>query len=172
VSKKPYRCTIPDQHEIESQVSELLRNRLIEESDSPFASPVTLAYKKEDGRRTRLCIDFRELNKLVVPESQPFPRIEDMVVKAGNCKWVSTFDISSAFWSILIKEGDKKKTAFVTQNGHFQWTRLPFGLKISTSIFQRVLSNLIRRAELSEFCVNYIDDILIFSENFEDHLNR
>lgn len=86
VSKKPYRCSIPDQREIESQITKLLDARLIEESSSPFGAPVTLAYKKEDGRKTRLCIDFRELNKLVVPEAQPFPRIEDIMVKAGNCK--------------------------------------------------------------------------------------
>ena len=170
VAKKPYRCTFPDQKEIDSQITRLLERGLIEESSSPFASPVTLAYKKEDGRRTRLCVDFRELNKLVVPESQPFPRIEDIVVKAGQCCWFSTFDINSAFWSIPIREKDRKKTAFVTQNGHFQWTRLPFGLSISLAVFQRILSNLIRKSNLSKFCINYIDDILVFSKTFEEHV--
>lgn len=170
VAKKPYRCSLPDQKEIESQISELLKKGLIEESCAAFASPVTLAFKKEEGRRSRLCIDYRDLNKLVVPEPQPFPRIEDIVVKAGNCKWFSTLDINSAFWSIPVRERDRPKTAFVTQTGHFQWTCLPFGLKISPSIFQRCLANIIRRNKLQSFCTNYIDDILIFSETFENHM--
>uniref|UniRef100_T1HT13 RNA-directed DNA polymerase n=1 Tax=Rhodnius prolixus TaxID=13249 RepID=T1HT13_RHOPR len=86
ISKKPYRCSIPDRQEIESQITKLLEAGLIEESESPFAAPVTLAYKKEDGRRSRLCIDFRDLNKILVPESQPFPIIEDIIVKTRNCK--------------------------------------------------------------------------------------
>lgn len=154
IAKKPYRCSIPDQIEIESQISKLLENGLIEESCSPFSAPVTLVYKKEDGRRSRLCIDFRELNKLVIPEAAPFPRIEDITVKAGNSKFFSAFDINSAFWSIPLREKDRMKTAFVTQNGHFQFRVLPFGLKNSPAIFQRILTNIIRRHNLSRFCVH------------------
>ena len=133
---------------------------------------MTLAFKKEDGRRSRVCIYFRNLNKLVVPEPQPFPRIEDIVVKAGSCNWFSTLDVNSAFWSIPIRESDKEKTAFVTQHGHFQWNRSPFGLKSSPAINQRVLSGIIRKNRLSAFCVNYIDDILVFSRSSEDHLSH
>lgn len=172
VSKKPYRCSIPDQKEIETQITELLKRNLIEESSSPFAAPVTLAFKKDAGQKNRLCIDFRELNKLVVPEPQPFPRIDDIVVMAGGCKWFTTLDINSAFWSIPIREKDRKKTAFVTQKGHYQWICLPFGLKISPAIFQRILANLIRKNELNGFCINYIDDILIFSKTFNEHMKH
>lgn len=156
ISKKPYRCSIPDEREIECQNTKLPEGGLIEESQSPYAAPVTLAFKKEEGRRSRLCIDFRELNKILVPESQPFPRIEDIIVKTRNCKWYSVLDINSAFWSVPIKLKDHYKTVLVTQTGHYQWKRLPFGLKISPSIFQRVLSTTIRRQGLSDFCVNYI----------------
>lgn len=86
ISKKPYRCSIPDQEEIDNQVNNLLEANLIEESTSPYAAPVTLAFKKEDGRRSRLCIDFRGLNEILVPEPQPFPRIEDTIIKTRNCK--------------------------------------------------------------------------------------
>lgn len=172
ISKKPYRCSISDEREIENQITKLLEAGFIEESQSPYAAPVTLAFKKEDGKRSRLCIDFRELNKLLVPESQPFPRIEDIIVKARNCTWYSVFDINSAFWSIPIRTKDRYKTAFVTQNGHYQWKRLPFGLKISPAIFQRVLATTIRRYSLQDCCINYIDDILVFSSNFEEHLDN
>lgn len=168
--KRPYRCTTEDRREIESQVSKLLEKNLIEESYSPFAAPVTLAYKKEDEKKTRLCIDFRELNKIVVPQSQPFPLIEDLMIKTVNCEYFSTFDINSAFWSIPLKIQDRYKTAFVTQEGHFQWTCLPFGLKTAPAIFQRILGNIIRKHRLSSFAVNFIDDILVFSRTFEDHI--
>lgn len=172
VAKKPYRCSLPDQKEIESQISKLLKSKLIENSCSPYASPVTLAYKKEDKRRSRLCIDYRDLNKLIVPESQPFPRIDDILVKTKNCRWYTVVDLNSAFWSIPISKKDRYKTAFVTQNGHFQWCCLPFGLKNSPAIFQRVLSNVIRENNLDKFCSNYIDDIIIFSETFQNHIQH
>lgn len=171
-SKRPYRCSIEDKKEIEEQVAKLLGKNLIEESYSPFAAPVTLAFKKEDNKKTRLCIDFRDLNKIVVPQAQPFPLIEDLTTKTRNSKYFSTLDINSAFWSIPLRIEDRKKTAFVTQEGHYQWTCLPFGLKTSPAIFQRILSNILRKYNLTEFAVNYIDDILIFSKSFSEHINH
>ncbi len=173
VSRKPYRATIVDQREIESQINELLKAGLIEESTSPFGAPVTLAYKKQaDGTKlkNRLCIDYSQLNKIVVPESQPFPRIEDLIVKAGDCHWFSVLDINSAFWSVPVRHKDKYKTAFVTLTGHYNWNCLPFGLKTSPAIFQRILRNVLKKNDLDEFAVNYIDDILVFSVSFEQHL--
>lgn len=172
VAKKPYRCTIPDQQEIESQISNLLKADLIEESTSPFASPVTLAYKREENKKTRLCIDFRDLNRLVVPEPQPFPLIEDLITKTRGCRWFTALDINSAFWSIPIRVKDRYKTAFVTQEGHWQWKVLPFGLKTSPTIFQRILSNIIRKNGLRDFSTCYMDDILIFSRTFEAHIQH
>lgn len=166
------RCTIEDKKEIEEQVSKLLEKNLIEESYSPFAAPVTLAYKKYENRRSRLCINFRDLNKIVVPQSQPFPLIEDLMVKTRNCKFFSTLDINSASWSIPWRISDRQKTAFITQGGHFQWTCLPFGLKTSPAIFQRILSNIIRKHKFTDFAINYIDDILIFSRTFSEHITH
>lgn len=171
-SKRPYKCNMEDRKEIEIQIAKLLGKNLIEESYSPFAAPVTLVYKKEENKKNRLCIDFRELNKIVIPQSQPFPLIGDLMVKTRNCKYFSTLDINSAFWSIPLRIEDRKKNAFVTQEGHFQWTCLPFGLKTSPAIFQRILSNIIRRHKLTDFAVNYIDDILIFSKTFDDHIHH
>lgn len=170
ISKRPYRCTIEDKKEIEKQIAKLLEKNIIEESYSPFAAPVTLAYKREENKRSRLCIDFRDLNKIVVPQSQPFPLIEDLMVKTRDCKFFSTLDLNSAFWSIPLRVNDRYKTAFVTQEGHFQWTCLPFGLKTSPAIFQRIMCNIIRKHKLGEFTVSYIDDILLFSKSFSDHI--
>ena len=107
----------------------MLKRGIIEESYSPFAAPVTLAYKKEENKKSRLCIDFRELNKIVIPMPQPFPLIDDLLTKTVNCKYFTTLDINSAFWAIPLRILDRHKTGFVTQEGHYQWTCLPFGLK-------------------------------------------
>lgn len=171
-SKRPYRCTIEDKKEIENQIAKLLEKKIIEESYSPFAAPVTLAYKRDENKKSRLCIDFRDLNKIVVPQSQPFPLIEDLIVKTRDCKYFSTLDLNSAFWSIPLRVTDRHKTAFVTQEGHFQWTCLPFGLKTSPAIFQRIMCNIIRKHKLGEFTVGYIDDILLFSKSFSDHVTH
>ena len=171
-SKRPYRCSIADKKEIEIQIAKLLNKNIIEESYSPFAAPVTLAYKREENKKSRLCIDFRDLNKLVIPQSQPFPLIEDLILKTRDCKFFSTLDLNSAFWSIPLRVSDRHKTAFVTQDGHFQWTCLPFGLKTSPAIFQRIMSNIIRKHKLGDFTVSYIDDILIFSKSFTEHVTH
>lgn len=171
-SRRPYRCNIDDKKEIEKQIAKLLEKNLIEESYSPFAAPVTLAYKKDEGKKSRLCIDFRDLNKNIIPQAQPFPLIDDIILRARDCKYYTTLDINSAFWSIPLRIKDKSKTGFITQERHFQWTCLPFGLKTSPAIFQRILSNILRKHGLTEYAVNYIDDILIHSPSFEEHLKH
>lgn len=133
---------------------------------------LTLVYQKYENKKSRLCVDFTELNNLIVSESQPFPLTSDLIVKTRDCKWFSIFDINSAFWSIPLRSKDCYKIGFVTQNGHYNWKCLPFGLKITPAIFQRILRNIIRRNKLGSFFFNYIDDILIFSVTFEDHLEH
>lgn len=172
VTCRPYKCSIPDDEEIRNQIKALLQAKIIEDSDSPFASPVTLAFKKEENKKSRLCIDFRKLNKLVVPEVFPFPTIQDVIDKVVNCEYFTVLDINSAFWCITLKEEDREKTSFITRYGKFMFKVLPFGLKNAPATFQRILSNIIRRNGLDEFCINYIDDILIFSQTWEDHLNH
>lgn len=171
-NKRPYRCSIKDRIEIEKQVAELLKHGLIEESYGPFAAPVTLAYKREEGKKNRLCVDFRDLNKIIIPQFQPFPLIEDLMLQTTNCKYFTSLDINSAFWSIPLRISDRTKTGFVTQEGHYQWTCLPFGLKTAPAIFQRILRNIIKKHNLSGFANNYIDDILIFSKTFDEHITH
>lgn len=93
-------------------------------------------------------------------------------MKAGNCKWYTVLDVNSAFWTIPIKKEDRMKTAFVTHEGHYQWLRIPFGLKTAPAIFQRILGNTLQKNKLTDFCTCYIDDILIFSKTFEEHLKH
>lgn len=174
VAKKPYRCSLEDQEEIERQCKELLRFVMITESKSPFASPVTMQFKK-DGlsntkTKTRMCVDYRELNKLIIPESQPFPLIDEILVKTRGCSWFSALDINAAFWSIPIRTKDRHKSAFITQHGHYEWRSMPFGLKIAPAAFQRILSGIIKRHNLDNFSSNYLDDVLVFSRSFDEHV--
>lgn len=176
VAKKPYRCTYDDQAEIDRQVNELLKYGIITESRSPYASPVTMQFKKVGlgpiKEKTRMCVDFRELNKIVVPENQPFPLIDEIITKSRGCMWYSALDINLAFWSIPIRKKDRPKTSFVTQNSQYEWRFMPFGLRTAASTFQRILAGILRRRKLSDFCVNYLDDILVFSNSFEEHVRH
>ena len=174
VAKKPYRCSFTDQQEIDRQCQELLRKGMICESTSPFAAPVTLQYKK-DGLgahkiKTRMCCDYRELNKLIIPESHPFPLIDDIIVKTQGCSWFSAFDINAAFHSIPIDPKHRHRSAFVTQSAHYEWCSMPFGLKTSSAVFQRIISGIIRRYKMTDYAESYLDDILVFSKTFEEHL--
>jgi transposase InsO family protein len=176
VAFKPYRCTYADQQEIDKQCNELLSRGMISQSTSAYASPVTLQYKKDglgaSKSKTRLCVDYRSLNKLIIPESQPFPLIDEIVAKTRGCFWFSAFDINAAFHSIPVKESDRYKTAFITQSGHFEWNFMPFGVKVAPSVFQRVLSSIIHKYGLADFVVNYLDDLLVFSKTFEEHMTH
>ena len=145
IARKPYKCSFEDREEIERQIDELEKAGLIEESSSPYSAPVLLVFKKEEGRKSRLCIDYKELNKILVPESQPFPRIDDLTVKVRDCRFFTKLDVNSAFWSIPVREKHRLKTAFVTHHGHWQWKRLPFGLKTAPSIFQISLTSVLRK---------------------------
>lgn len=119
-----------------------------------------------------MCIDFKELNKIIVPQTYPFPLINDIIVRTKGCKWFTALDINSAFWSIPVRIKDRHKTAFITQHNHWQWTCLPFELKIAPATYQRIMSGIIKRNNLEKFCISYIDDILISSKTFEEHLEH
>lgn len=170
INSKPYRST---NHEtINSEVQSLLLNNLIRPSYSPYASPVTLAFKKEDNAKTRFCIDYRKLNDKILPDKYPMPRIEDIIDRLHNSKCFSIFDIRSGFWHIKVRESDIPKTAFVTQNGHFEWLVMPFGLKNAPAIFQRTIRNMLEKYSLTNFCHNYMDDIIVFSPDSNTHINH
>ena len=171
VSMRPYKTSLSDEREIENQVKLLLENDLIEETDSPYASPVTLVNKRGEGK-SRLCVDMRNLNKLVVPETHPLLRFEDILDRLRGCTYFTTVDINSAFWTVKLKRKARKRTAFVTNRYHFQWKVLPFGLKTSPAVFQRILASILRKAGLSDFAVNYIDDVLVFSKTYEEHMRH
>ena len=121
--------------EIKQKVNVMLKDGIIEESKSPWSSPVVLVQKK-DGT-TRFCIDYRKLNDVTKKDSFPVPRVDDTLDALGNTKAqiFSTMDLASGYWQLPIAEEDKEKTAFVTQNGTYQFKVLPFGLTGAPAAF-------------------------------------
>ncbi len=138
---RAYRRSELERNEIRKQVGDLLNKGLIRQSTSPWAFPVTLAPKK-DGTK-RLCIDFRKLNAITIDDKQPIPRITDVVDTLLHAKFFTTLDISCGFWHVLMNDSDIEKTAFVTNDGHFEWLTMPFGLKNAPATFQRTIQQIL-----------------------------
>ena len=172
INQKAYRTSTIDQDKIDNQITDLLNRDLIERSTSNYSFPVVLVNKKDDGEKTRLCIDYRKLNSITIPERYPMPNIRDIEDKLLNAEFFSTLDISSGFHHIRVAPEDKTKTAFVTMHEHFQWKVMPFGLKNAPAIFQRIVYNILKRNNLTAFSHNYIDDIIIFSKTTDEHLRH
>lgn len=168
-AKRMYRFTYAEKQEMQAQVTELLEKGLIKYSKSPFgASPIFVT--KKDGAM-RMCIDFRALNELTVKNKSPLPNIEDLFDSLRGAKFFTSLDLKSGFWQIPVKPEDREKTAFMTPFGLFEWTVMPFGLCNAPGTFQtlmnRVLSDMI-----NIYVLVYVDDILIFSKTWEEHLRH
>ncbi|RWS01610.1 Retrotransposable element Tf2 protein type 1-like protein [Dinothrombium tinctorium] len=172
INLRPYRCSQIDQEKIDAQIKVLLEKGLIRKSISPYSFPVTLADKKDEGKRSRLCIDYRKLNQYTIADNYPFPRIEDIVDKIHGSKYFTKLDIASGFLHILIEKSDIHKTAFVTMNEHFEWLVMPFGFRNAPSIFQRIIYSILKKHNLTKFAHNYLDDILIHSKSFKEHIKH
>ncbi|UYV71143.1 hypothetical protein LAZ67_8001868, partial [Cordylochernes scorpioides] len=169
ITIRPYRVPICDQQEIRNQVQQMLENGIIEQSFSPFSSPVTLVTKRDKTKR--FCIDYRKVNELISSDVHPLPRIEDILDRLAQAKYFSTADISSAYWQVPNHPDSRPLLAFATLEGLYQPTRLPFGLKTSPQIYERAISQVLQRHGLD--CVaHYFDDFIIYSNTLEEHQNH
>lgn len=163
---RPYRYTPFQKDEIEKQVAHLLKNNMIQVSTSPFASPVLLV-KKKTGE-WRLCVDFRRLNAYTIKNKFPLSIIEELFEELIGAKWFTTLDLRSGFHQILVKQEDQYKTAFQTHFGHFEYKVMPYGLTGAPTTFQAIMNHILVPL-LRKCVVVFIDDILIYSKNIEDH---
>lgn len=165
--QRAYRTSPEKREEIDRQVATLLADGVIEESCSPWASPVVLV-KKKNGE-WRFCIDYRRLNSVTVKDCHPLPRVDDTLDALAGSLWFSTLDFSNGYWQVEVAEGDREKTAFTTGRGLYQWRSMPMGLTNSPATFQRMME-LVLRGLPWQVCMVYLDDVLIYSPTFEDHL--
>lgn len=171
IFKKNDRIPEAQKQEINSQIAELHRNEIIEPSNSPYNNPIFLVPKKssQDSPKWRLVVDFRALNEKILQDRFPLPRIDDILDALGRAKFFSTLDLQSGFHQVGLKEDSRKFTAFSTHKGHFQFTRLPFGLNISPNSFQRMM--MIALSGLpSDVAFLYIDDIVVIGGSERHHL--
>ena len=147
-------------------MKENLEKGFIRKSTSPAGAPV-LFVKKKDGS-LRLCVDYRKLNDMTIRNSYPLPLIGDLLDRVKGAKVFTKLDLKSAYNLVRIKEGDEYKTAFRTRYGHFEYLVMPFGLKNAPATFQHFINDVLSDY-LDDFVISYIDDILIFSNNIEEH---
>jgi len=153
--------------EIDQQVNELLQNDFIEPAASPWASNVVLVRKKDGSYR--LCVDYRQLNAATYKDSYPLPHIDTCLGSMNGAVWFSTLDLRSGYHNIPIREADRDKTAFITRRGCFRYKVMPFGLTCAPSVFQRLM-DLVLCGLTYETCLVYLDDIIVFSRDFDTHL--
>lgn len=171
VALAPYRTPYWKRSLIDDQVQLLLDQDVIELSMSPWAAPVVLVEKPGQKGKWRLCIDYREMNKVVDTVIWPLPRMDDSIAQVADAKWFTGLDLAWGFWNLPLDERDRYKTAFITETGHYQWKRMPMGWQGAPPNFQRSMDLLLHGIS-GVFALCYIDDLLIFSDTFENHLSH
>jgi len=113
-------------------------------------------------------IDFKRLNAVTIADTYPIPDINSILASLGMAKYFTTLDLTSGFHQIYMLESDTPKTAFSTLNGKYEFLRLPFGLKSAPAAFQRMIDDVLKE-HIGKICYVYIDDIIIFSEDYDSH---
>ena len=148
-------------------VDEMLKNKVIQPSNSPYAAPVILVGKKDGG--IRFCVDYRRLNSCTVRDVYPLPRIDDCLASLRGASYFSTLDAINAYWQIPLAKKDRHKTAFITPDGLYEFLVLPYGLTNAPATFQRFMDSVLAGLKWNILLV-YLDDINVFSSSFEKHL--
>ncbi|XP_057808403.1 uncharacterized protein LOC131022873 [Salvia miltiorrhiza] len=166
ISKTPYRMAPKELEELKIQLQELLDLGFIRPSVSPWGAPV-LFVKKKDGTM-RMCIDYREINKITLKNKYPLPRIEDLFDQLKGASVFSKIDLRSGYHQLKIKQEDIPKTAFRTRYGHYEFVVVPFGLTNAPAVFMDLM-NRVFHPYLDKFVLVFIDDILVYSQNQAEH---
>ena len=169
VSRKPYQIPYAWNNEVKKQIQQMLENGILHPSSSPWNAPVILVRKKDNSMR--FVCDFRGLNDVTKKDAYPLPHICDVIDKIHGAKYWTTLDAASAYWSIPLAEADKEKTAFSVPRGKFEFNVTPYGLCNAGASNQRMID--IKLAGLpSDRILVYMDDIVIFSKTFSEHLKN
>ena len=153
---------------VKDMIDGMLKQGIIEPSEGAWASPIVLARK--DGS-FRFCVDFRRVNDVTKKDVHPLPRIDDALDSLAGAKWFSTLDLACGYWQVEMDPADKEKTSFTTPFGLHQFRVMPFGLSNAPGTFQRLMS-LVLSGLCWSTCLVYLDDIIIFSQTVDEHLQR
>ena len=166
ISIAPYRMTPAELKELKVQMEKLLSKGFVKASTSPWGAPV-LFVKKKDGS-LRLCIDYRQLNKVTIRNQYPLPRIDDLFDQLQGAKVFLKIDLRSWYHQLKVRREDVPKTAFKTRYGHYEFLVMPFGLTNAPAAFMDLM-NRVFGPYLDKFVIVFIDDILVYSSSKEEH---
>ena len=164
----PYRLPHAYRDIVQKELREMLAHGIIEPSTSDWAAPIVLV-KKKDGS-LRLCVDYRRLNSVSKADAYPMPRIDELIDQLGKAQYLSTLDLTKGYWQVPVSADAQQKTAFTTPFGLFEFKRMPFGLQGAPATFQRMMDKLLDG--LGGFARAYIDDLVVFSTSWEEHLQH
>ncbi|KAL5004187.1 hypothetical protein ScPMuIL_017643, partial [Solemya velum] len=172
IKQRAYRLPVHKREEVDKQVESMLEQGIVSPSLSPWASPIVLVEKKHDTHKSyRFCVDYRKLNKVTKVDAYPLPRIDDTIDVLSGSQYFSTLDLASGFWQMGLSEKAKEKTAFTTGYGLYHFNVLPFGLCNAPSSFERLMERVLSGLHW-KICLIYIDDIIIYSQTFDQHMDR
>ena len=163
-----YRVPHTYQVAVHKELREMEQAQIIERSTSPWAAPI-VPVRKKDGSM-RLCVGYRRLNAVSQTDAYPMPRVDELIDRLGGAKFITTLDLSKGYRQVPLRQEDREKTAFITQHGLFQFRVMPFGLQGAPATFQRMMDSLLRGLET--YAVAYLDDVVIHSSTWEDHLQH
>lgn len=162
---RPYPVPHALRETIKDEVKNMMELGVIEESDSPYASPLCIV-KKSDGSN-RCCVDMRKLNQITIFDAEPTPVQDEIFSKLSNDHFFTKIDLSKGYWQVPLTEEAKPMTAFITHDGLYQFKVMAFGLVNSSATFSRIMRKLLRGIK---FVDNYIDDVLIHTPSWEEHI--
>lgn len=164
---RPRRLSYLEKLDVQKKICEMIEDGTISPSDSPYASAIVLVDKRDGG--TRMCVDYRALNKLTVRDNYPLPLIDDCVEYMGGKGFFTLLDLKNGFHQVRVSERSRKFTSFVTPHGQYEYRRMPFGLKNAPAVFQRFVNQVFRDFLEGGEIIIYMDDILLASRTLEEH---
>ena len=162
-----YRMSHTEEGKVREIVQDMLKKSVVRPSKSPWGASVVLVPKKDGS--TRFCVDYRRLNAITTKDVYPLPRIDSTLDRLSGAQYFSTLDLTSGFWQVEMSEESAAKTAFSTPHGLYEFTVMPFGLTNAPATFQRLMDSVLGHLGV-EYVLVYLDDVLIFSRTFEEHL--
>ena len=165
----PRRVPLAFAGEDKKEFDKLMKRGVIQPSTSPWAAPVVLV-RKPDGS-ARMCVDYRELNKVTRDDAFPIPRTQDCLDALSGATIFSTMDVTSAYHQIPMAEEDRCKTAVVSKYGLYEYLKMPFGLKTAPATYQRLMELALAGLQWT-ICLIYLDDVIVFSQTFDEHVER
>lgn len=170
IKQRPYRLPLAKREAAEKEIETMASRGIIEPSSSAWCSPVVMVKKTDES--IRFCCDFRKLNSITLNDCQPLPRIDDTLDALSGNKWFSTLDMRSGYWQCDLEESDREKTAFaIPGSGLWQFKVLCFGLSGAPATFERLVERIFSGLTW-KICLVYLDDIIVYSKDFEEHLRN